>query len=445
MSSLKLQILVGTKDGYLASVKRTIPTFITKVLMPTMDTYGDLSLIIPWVIASHYYYAVSMAIPLLLQFLATIVKWNQLEKPQDKKWSWVFLILQLWPQLRALRVIKLMYNGDKRADDKKRKLQQEVYCNEAILEAVPSIFIMTIICCSAQGFHNAYLLYYYDCNTKHWNEYPNSTEIAPQFILENQCQVFGSVSRVPWFFTKYAFSIITGTLGVTKVLQFGPCPILKTDGPLGGICSFKFIMCFLSVLCSIVGKIIFGIFGAWLVIEAEKSGNIDVTRPHIVLLVFGLCVLPHLILAVISLMSITGCNKTFFKVLIGYPIFWVLPIISTFVVGPRKISCRSQCKNVIENYELGVSKVLSIINLLLQFCMPVIMAYVVPSFWKLPLFLGHFYVLVVFVPLFIILTLFFCCTIQNDSCCRTSLIDPTNSFRKLTTDGRIIDDLDGNK
>ena len=106
---------------YFSSIQRALPSFVLDVLVPTLDVYSDISIIVPWIIASHYKYAGSMAFPLLLQFAATIVKWYQLEKSKDKKWSWVFLVLQFWPQLRALRVIKMIYNGDTRADEKKKK------------------------------------------------------------------------------------------------------------------------------------------------------------------------------------------------------------------------------------------------------------------------------------------------------------------------------------
>ena len=43
---------------------------------------------------------------ILANFLFTTLAWWRLEPPQRKRWSWVFLLLQLWPQLRAFQVLK---------------------------------------------------------------------------------------------------------------------------------------------------------------------------------------------------------------------------------------------------------------------------------------------------------------------------------------------------
>ena len=81
-------------DECFNGIKRIAPSFIFEVVLPSVDVYSDLSLIIPWYWNGHIKYATSMTVPLLLQFVSTIYKWFQLEKRESKKWSWTILLLQ---------------------------------------------------------------------------------------------------------------------------------------------------------------------------------------------------------------------------------------------------------------------------------------------------------------------------------------------------------------
>ena len=104
------------------NVPKMLPSALFDVGLPTLDVYSDLSLIIPWFIRGHVIYGWSMTVPLLLQFISTAYKWIKMEKPEDKKWSWILLLLQLWPQWRAIRIIRLLYRNDPRAVEKKKTL-----------------------------------------------------------------------------------------------------------------------------------------------------------------------------------------------------------------------------------------------------------------------------------------------------------------------------------
>ena len=135
----------GNLAGKVGGFKKVLPSVLFDVIMPTLDVYSDLSLIIPWYIAGHPTYAASMTVPLSLQFTSTIYQWIKIEKPADKKWSWIFLFLQLWPQLRALRIIHLLYKGNDKALHKRKKILADVCTTEPFLEAWPSVLVLTVI------------------------------------------------------------------------------------------------------------------------------------------------------------------------------------------------------------------------------------------------------------------------------------------------------------
>ena len=115
------------------------------VFLPTLDVYGDASLVIPWYYQGHYAYASLMTVPMVLNYLFTTYKWWSMEKASDKKWSWVLVMLQLWQQWNAFKVMRLIYKKDDRAEEKKKRTLKELSSIEPFFESVPSIMIMTCI------------------------------------------------------------------------------------------------------------------------------------------------------------------------------------------------------------------------------------------------------------------------------------------------------------
>ena len=86
---------LSTKDR----IKRILPTAVLDVALPSLDVYSDLSLIIGWLVnIDAKNYALMMTVPVLLQFLSSIYKWYQIDDPKTKKWSWILVIFQCWPQ-----------------------------------------------------------------------------------------------------------------------------------------------------------------------------------------------------------------------------------------------------------------------------------------------------------------------------------------------------------
>ena len=94
--------------------------FLFDAILPTLDVYGDASLVGPWYHYGYYRYAGLMTIPMALNYIFTFIQWCAVEKKSDKKWTWILVILQLWQQWRVLKVVILIFKKDTRARDKKR-------------------------------------------------------------------------------------------------------------------------------------------------------------------------------------------------------------------------------------------------------------------------------------------------------------------------------------
>jgi hypothetical protein len=272
-----------------------------------------------------------------LNFFFSTYKWWCIEKKSQKKWSWILLLLQFYQQWKALKVIRLLWKGDKRANEKKKEMLKEVSSLEPFLESTPATIIMTMIWLLAivdrsGGSHSA---------------------------------VFGGFGGVPVFFTTYAISVITSALGITKFLQNGPCAILSNNGTLSGMLTWKFILAYYSVMLSLVTKAIFAA-----VIMAFASGsNIYYDRfPLICIYVVTFLMLnifPHILLSIICIASSTGCNKKMAEIIFNYPALLILPAFSYFVVGPETLPCCGQSRNNSERHHLVISKKCTIINMAL--------------------------------------------------------------------------------
>ena len=201
-----------------------------------------------------------MTIPVILQFLATIYKWVCLEKRNDKNWSWIILLLQFWPQWRAIQIMRLDFKQDAKAQEKKKEFMREITTTEPFLEAWPTIIIMAIIWVSARndgsfwGYCNESGFSYIN-GTKIWNNtecslYLNSIYQPPEFCKNHtestKCAVYGGLGGEAWFIASFIISIMTGSFGITKFLQVGPFSVLSTDGFLGGIFKCRFVLALLT-------------------------------------------------------------------------------------------------------------------------------------------------------------------------------------------------------
>ena len=288
-----------------------------------------------------------MTTPLLLQFLSTIYKWIRLEKKESKRWSWILLLLQFWPQWRALRVIRLDFKKDPKAEIKKKELRREVTSTEPFLEAWPSICIMTIIWLSAKNDTQLKSSY----ETESLNPSPEFCEKHPD---SNKCAVFSGFGGAAWFFTTYAISIITCSLGITKFLQVGPFAVLNANGPFGGILNWRFVLAFLAVGSAMLSKcVLVGLLFPY-IIETQKT--------TVILFFFVLLIVPNLVYSLISIAYSTGISKKW-QVYSRYPAAWMLPVATYFIIGPTKSTCCSPTNN--QRHYLGFSKHCSIINMIL--------------------------------------------------------------------------------
>ena len=76
---------------------------IFNISMPCVDFYFDASLI-HILFFNNWGCLFVLVCALATNFLFTAVAWWRIEPKSQKAWSWIFLVLQIWPQLKAVQV-----------------------------------------------------------------------------------------------------------------------------------------------------------------------------------------------------------------------------------------------------------------------------------------------------------------------------------------------------
>ena len=158
----------------------------------------------------------------------------------------------------------------------------------------------------------------------------------------NKCSVFGGLGGSTWFFTTYFISIFSAALGITRFLQIGPLSMLNDEGPLRGICTWRFLLAFLAIITSILCKVT--LISDFIIPNdarelSELSISIWLERLSTA---FAIFVLPNIIFSIICFTYSTGVNRKLIEFILSYPASWILPVATNFAIGPRRSLCKSK-------------------------------------------------------------------------------------------------------
>ena len=211
-----------------------LPSLIFDVVVPFVDNVSDLRQILEWYTTNHWKFATSMLIPFLLNVTANIYHWWKWDSNTEKKYTWLLVILQLWPIYRA---IKLAYKSWKKlpgVEAEKKKFEGEVLSLEPYLESLPSVLVMTMAFQSMED--KCYL--------------PGLAETEE--CKSTKMAVLGETPS--YFYATFFISILTATLGISKYLLKGPFRVLTEDGTLNGMLTCRFLFLFIVILMSVVTK-----------------------------------------------------------------------------------------------------------------------------------------------------------------------------------------------
>ena len=122
-----------------------MPLVILNIGLPTGDVFSDILTITTLYQSGHLYFATTLLTPFLLNVVFTTFSWWRIDSNKEKKWTWILLLFQLWPQYRAMKIIFKIFKGDQSYVDDKNTLERDVSILEPFLESVPTVWITTVI------------------------------------------------------------------------------------------------------------------------------------------------------------------------------------------------------------------------------------------------------------------------------------------------------------
>merc|ERR1739848_190820 len=114
---------------------------ILGVVVPTADVFSDLFLIIELYSGGHKWYATTLLIPFLLNYILAWIAWGRLETNKLK--TFLCPALNLYPQYRAGRVVKLFWTDPAEGEEEKKRFERELSLTEVFVESVPTALILT--------------------------------------------------------------------------------------------------------------------------------------------------------------------------------------------------------------------------------------------------------------------------------------------------------------
>ena len=85
-------------------VTPSMTLIIFNVILPTIDMCLDTALVQKLFLNGFWGSALVVTTGIFTNFFFSSLAWWRLEPAGQKKWSWIFLLLQLWPQLKAFQV-----------------------------------------------------------------------------------------------------------------------------------------------------------------------------------------------------------------------------------------------------------------------------------------------------------------------------------------------------
>ena len=313
-------------------MKLVIPTAIFNVALPLADVGTDIKLLITWYYLGHWKFATAMLVPCLMNYIFSMNAWWRLESAEDKKKTWVFVLLSIWKEYRAVMIIVEAFRNVRSAQRKKEDLVREIGGLEPILEAVPTVCV---------------LLYCFAWNSSNYRS--------------GDDELFGDKNL---FFATFFLSLFSGGFGVASFLLNSPFALIPCEGPLSGILTWRFLVAFIACSLTIFSKMCLFIF-------AIVDIGLNDTYFYMVVLFTFLFLLPSL-LSMTSIMCLTGCEKKVFQMYGQYPTILFLPLFTFFTIGPSNIECCSKRRNISNRKQVSVSKTLTITNIVINIVIVVI-------------------------------------------------------------------------
>ena len=106
---------------------------------PLTDTFSDINLMANFFMYEHTRWGSGILTILSFQTTCTMILWALIEKGPKKRFTWILVLLQLWPQFRAAMVIIAIFRRKSNAEKQKKAFQRVITPLEPYTESLPQV------------------------------------------------------------------------------------------------------------------------------------------------------------------------------------------------------------------------------------------------------------------------------------------------------------------
>ena len=113
---------------------------VSSICLPTFDSVYDVFFSLFAIINGELGWGIALLVPVIVNMFFTGMIWYKTDQgvtwKEDKRWTWVLVLLTVWPQWRALNLFyDIVYKGEDDALQRKEAFERLAGCLEPFLES----------------------------------------------------------------------------------------------------------------------------------------------------------------------------------------------------------------------------------------------------------------------------------------------------------------------
>ena len=320
------------------------------ILLPTSDVLGDINFAVSAFLFQKYDIGCLMLLPVALNMAFQFYKWftGDHDTQKGKRFTWLLLVLNLWPQYQVVKLISLILRGKGKAiwEPVQDKIKKDLLFMEPLIEAIPEFFVSFTVFSMLLDGHvpvedHGGLWGEFGMSSVIWNG--NTTVIKDVF----GDQTLG-ISNNIMFPLKVLVSALRGVKSMVEYLSNGPLQ-LTSDTECGKLVVLTSMGAY--VVSSFIGKSLY----LWLIVGAIEhllKGTHGIVG---FLIAFILFIAFPMIISIGPLARVVGFRKSG-KMYLIHPEILMLSLITEYVPGP---SCWYTQRNHLNANEISISRSIS--------------------------------------------------------------------------------------
>ena len=315
------------------------------IILRTFDSYGDINFALQAFTTENYLIGCLILSPVLISLGFTFHIWKStsFDGAKAKRWSWILVLLNFWPQYQVVKLLKAIIsrNQEKNWKNMEYKLEQQLLFIEPWLEAIPQFFSSVSVFFLLYSRDTSFLYTQNSVgnrNNASDTDVGNSTDYVNitcggsvlggiSFVnLTSATTVFGDTTLGVSNDIMYPISVLISFLGAVKCITFylhsGPLKIVSKNGCKDLILIGAKLV---YVICSLISKMLL----CGIIVEgiSVDHGIYDF------IICFIIIILIPFLLVIAPLIRYLGA-QTFGKMCLKTPQLFILPIVTDYVIGP---------------------------------------------------------------------------------------------------------------